>query len=74
MPVGDTELVEAAVSSGLLEADALPKLRDLARRRGQSLAETVTVSQRFPRAALYRALALERGIRFAGNGQAKGSI
>lgn len=62
MSLSDQELLDAAVASGLVAHDTLLQLKGQARLRGQSLVDAVTTACRFPRAALYRAAAEQRGI------------
>lgn len=50
-------LVEAAIHSGLLAADVAPSLLQQAQRHGYDVAEWLCVQGRFPRSALFRALA-----------------
>ncbi len=64
MPVTETTLIDAGVASGLLDAETLPTLRLQARRERIRLLEAVTRAGRFPEAALYQALAQQRGMPF----------
>lgn len=65
MSIRNTEaLLEAAVAGGLITRPVLVRLRTEARRNRLDLLELVTHEGRFPKAALYRALASERGLRF----------
>ncbi|GIW79814.1 MAG: hypothetical protein KatS3mg105_1621 [Gemmatales bacterium] len=64
MTVSQAELVEAAVSSGLIDADSVAKLRVEARRRREDLLDTLTRYGRFPLAAVYRAFAESRQLPF----------
>ncbi|MDR1728118.1 MAG: GspE/PulE family protein [Acidobacteriota bacterium] len=64
MAVSETVLLDAGVKAGLVSADALEELRLRARRERTRLVEMVVRSCRFPMAALYRALADQRGVPF----------
>ena len=64
MAVNEITLIDAGVSVGLLEANAIPLLRLQAKRERLTLLEAVTRAGRFPEAALYQALAGVRGIPF----------
>ncbi|MDP0494988.1 MAG: GspE/PulE family protein [Verrucomicrobiota bacterium JB024] len=64
MPASESTLVDAGVRVGLVEADAVPKLRLQAKRERLSFVEAVTRAGRFPAAALYRALADTRQLAF----------
>jgi len=69
MPITDEQLIEAGIRQGLLTATTLAGLRLLARRNRTRLIEVVTQHGRFPAAALYRALADQRGIPFLDSGR-----
>ena len=53
-------LLDAAIDRGLLSRPELSRLRNDARRRRIDLIDLVTQEGRFPRKALYQALAAER--------------
>jgi type IV pilus assembly protein PilB len=62
MPITEAMLVDAGVDAGLIDATQLPGLRLTARRERIRLVEAVTRAGRFPEAALYQALAEQRGM------------
>lgn len=62
MAVVETTLIEAGVAAGLIDPETLPNLRLQARRERIRLLEAVTRAGRFPEAALYQALARQRGM------------
>lgn len=64
MALSHGELVEAAVDSGLIDAETVARLRAEVRGRREPLLEAITRHGRFPLAALYRALADARGLPF----------
>ncbi|MGE3805071.1 MAG: GspE/PulE family protein [Gemmataceae bacterium] len=64
MSVSQGELVEAAVTSGLIDADTVANLRVEARRRREQLLDLMSRHGRFPMAAVYRALAEVRALPF----------
>ena len=57
-------LLDAAIDRGLLSRPELSRLRNDARRRRIDLIDLVTQEGRFPRKALYQALAAERSLAF----------
>lgn len=62
MAVVEATLIDAGVAAGLVDPDSLPNLRLQARRERIRLLEAVTRAGRFPEAALYQALARQRGM------------
>ncbi len=62
MAVTETTLIDAGIAAGLVDTEALPALRLQARRERIRLLEAVTRAGRFPEAALYQALARQRGM------------
>ncbi len=70
MPIATDELVRAAVAVELLDAELASALRVEARRQRADLLEVVTTRGRLPAAALYRAVAEERGLLFVDAGTA----
>ncbi len=64
MALSTEHLLNAGVMQGLLEADALEKLRLNARRTRSDLLEDVLAHCRFPLSVLYRAVAAQHGMDF----------
>lgn len=64
MPVSQDELIEAGIAHGLIDRETVSRLRIESRQHRQPLLETVSRHGRFPVAALYRAVAETRGLRF----------
>ncbi|AFL72256.1 GspE/PulE family protein [Thiocystis violascens] len=64
MAVTEASLIEAGIAAGLVDPETLPTLRLQARRERIRLLEAVTRAGRFPEAALYQALARQRGMIF----------
>lgn len=64
MTVTPEQLLDAAVTSGLIGSEAANRLRSDARRQGADLLDLVTTHGRFPVAALYRALAAAKNLPF----------
>lgn len=64
MAVTTETLVDAAIESGLIEAETVDGLRLKCRRERSDLLEAITLHGRFPLAALYQALAVLRGLPF----------
>ena len=64
MAVNETILIDAGVKAGLLSAGTLEALRVRAKRERVRLIDMIVRVERFPMAALYRALADVRGIPF----------
>jgi len=62
MAVTETTLIDAGIAAGLIDPEELPTLRLQARRERIRLLEAVTRAGRFPEAALYQALARQRGM------------
>ena len=64
MAINETALINAGVHAGLMDTQSIGNLKIQARRERISLLEAITREYRFPRAALYQALADLRGIPF----------
>ena len=64
MTMTHEQLLDAAVTCGLVDAEAADRLQSTARRQGADLLDLVTTHGRFPVAALYRALAAARDLPF----------
>ena len=64
MTLTPEHLLSAAVTSGLIDAEAADDLQSAARRQGADLLDLVTTHGRFPVAALYRALAAVKNLPF----------
>jgi type II secretory ATPase GspE/PulE/Tfp pilus assembly ATPase PilB-like protein len=57
MTVSSTTLTDAAIKAGLIDAETVEELKAKARRERTDLLESIMLHGRFPRAALYQALA-----------------
>ena len=64
MAIPPDELIEAGIAHGLLERDAVTRLRVESRQRREPLLETIARHGRFPTAALYRAWADQQHLPF----------
>lgn len=64
MALQENVLLQAGVQSGLIDPLMLPELKSSARRSGTDLIELLCRTGRYPKAALYRALADIKGIPF----------
>jgi len=64
MAIGTDELVRAAVAIDLIDSSAVESLRQSARRNRADLLDLVTTRGRFPRSAMYQAVAEVRGLPF----------
>lgn len=64
MPITPGQLIDVAVDRGLLDRDAVARLRLQARRERLDLLDAVLTHARIPMALLYRALAEARGLSF----------
>jgi type IV pilus assembly protein PilB len=64
MAVSDEQLIEAGVQTNLVEPQTLEKLRINARKQRLPILPVILAEFRFPRTALFRALAEIRNIEF----------
>lgn len=64
MSVQENTLIQTALQAGFVDQQALTQLRQQARRLQRPLLELICQQRRFPEAALYRAIAEQRGIAF----------
>lgn len=64
MTAADEQLIHAGVETGLLEHEAVEKLRVTARRERQTLLPKILAHYRIPLTAMYRALAQDNGLPF----------
>ncbi len=64
MPIREQELLDAAVSQGLITDDQLSDVRRTAREQNITVVDAISIAQRIPVKALYHAVAEQRGIRF----------
>jgi type IV pilus assembly protein PilB len=64
MAVSSGTLINAAIESGLIDAETVAELKVKSRREQTDLLESVMLHGRFPRAALYQALAVLKGLPF----------
>lgn len=69
MAVQENVLLQAGTQAGLIDPVTLPELKSSARRSGTNLLEILCRTGRYPKAALYRALADSRGMPFLERGQ-----
>ncbi len=69
MAVQENVLLQAGVQAGLIDPVMLPELKSAARRSGIDLLEILCRTGRYPKAALYRALANSRDIAYLERGQ-----
>ena len=62
MPISANQLISAAISQGLIDAETVEMLRRNARREHISVLDALTTRQQFPMLSLYHAWATEHGI------------
>jgi len=64
MAIAANQLVSAAISQGLIDAETVETLRRNARREHVTLLDAITTRQQFPMLSLYQAWAAEQGIAY----------